>query len=150
MDEYAQARSEIEPRARPAGRKRRRWLRLSAALLGLLLIVFAAAWLQRRTIARDYVDRALARYGVAARYDIEQLSPWRQRLTGVVVGDPRSPDLTADWIEIRTAVSPWRAEVLVVRAGTVHLRAAFRARATGDPLSAEAYRAHVAHRNPPG
>ncbi|MHA6718853.1 intermembrane phospholipid transport protein YdbH family protein [Sphingomonas sp. RS6] len=99
-----------------------RWRRLAVALLVLLAVVAATAWLGRRTIARGFVDRELARLGVPARYKIEQLSPWRQRLANVSIGDPRHPDLTADWIELRTAITPWRADVLVVKAGTVRMK----------------------------
>ncbi|PXA99296.1 hypothetical protein DMC47_04015 [Nostoc sp. 3335mG] len=103
-------------------RPARRWRRVALILILLIAVMLAAAWLQRRTIARSFVDRELARRGVPARYEIEQLSPWRQRLTNVSIGDPRNPDLTADWIELRTALTPWRAEVLVAKAGTVRLR----------------------------
>lgn len=105
-----------------APRPARRWRRVLAVLLLVLIVALAAVWLQRRTIARGFVDRELARRGVPARYEIEQLSPWRQRLTNVSIGDPRDPDLTADWIELRTALSPWRAEVLVVKAGTIRAK----------------------------
>ncbi|WP_010545067.1 YdbH domain-containing protein [Sphingomonas elodea] len=88
----------------------------------LLAVVLATTWLQRRTIARSFVDRELARRGVPARYTIDQLSPWRQRLTNVVLGDPRDPDLVADWIELRTALTPWRADLLVARAGRVRIK----------------------------
>ncbi|MET0246613.1 MAG: YdbH domain-containing protein [Sphingomonas sp.] len=108
---------------RPVGRRpARRWRRVALILILLVAVALAAAWLQRRTIARSFVDRELARRGVPARYEIEQLSPWRQRLTNVSIGDPRNPDLTADWIELRTSLTPWRAEVLVAKAGTVRLR----------------------------
>ncbi|MFS2111949.1 hypothetical protein ACCC88_19815, partial [Sphingomonas sp. Sphisp140] len=100
----------------------RRLRRPALGLLVLVAMIATAAWLQRRTIARSFVDRELARLGVPARYEIEQLSPWQQRLTNVSIGDPRNPDLTADWIELRTSLSPWRAEVLVVKTGTVRMR----------------------------
>lgn len=100
----------------------RRWPRLVLALICLAGVLVAATWIQRRTIARGFIDGELARRGVQARYELDQLSPWRQRLTNVVIGDPRRPDLEADWIEVRTAISPWQAEVLVIRAGKVHVR----------------------------
>lgn len=103
-------------------RARRPWGRLLLALAILLLTVLLAAWLQRRTIAREFVDRELSRRGVRAQYQIEQLSPWRQRLTNVVIGDPRDPDLTADWVELGTALSPWGAKVLELRAGRVRMK----------------------------
>ncbi len=105
-----------------AMRRARPWRRLLLALAVLVVAILAAAWLQRRTIAREFVDRELSRRGVPARYQIEQLSPWRQRLTNVVIGDPRNPDLVADWIELGTSLSPWRAEVLALRAGTVRIK----------------------------
>ena len=100
----------------------RRWRRVTVGLLVLLAVVVGAAWLQRRTIARGFVDSELARRGVLARYEIEQLSPWRQRLINVSIGDPRDPDLVADWIELRTSLHPWRAEVLVAKAGRVRAK----------------------------
>lgn len=100
----------------------RRWRRVAIGVLVLLAVAAGAAWLQRRTIARGFVDSELARRGVPARYEIEQLSPWRQRLVNVSIGDPRDPDLVADWIELRTSLSPWRAEVLVTKAGKVRAK----------------------------
>lgn len=98
------------------------WRRAIVGLLVLTAVVAGAAWLQRRTIARSFVDSELARRGVPARYEIEQLSPWRQRLVNVSIGDPRDPDLVADWIELRTSLTPWRAEVLVAKAGQVQAK----------------------------
>ncbi|AQR74534.1 YdbH domain-containing protein [Sphingomonas sp. LM7] len=103
-------------------RARRPWGRLFLTLAALLLVALFAAWMQRRTIARGFVDQELSRRGVPAQYRIEQLSPWRQRLTDVVIGDPRNPDLTADWIELGTALSPWSARVLALRAGHVRVK----------------------------
>lgn len=117
-EEEARAGQEREVPRRGA----RRWHRVAAILLVVLAVAMASAWLQRRTIARSFVDRELAKRGVPARYEIEQLSPWRQRLTNVSIGDPRDPDLTADWIELGTSLTPWRAEVLVVKAGKVRAR----------------------------
>lgn len=99
------------------------WVRRLAWLAAILAVALVAAWLQRRTIARSFIDQALAQRGVPARYTLEQLSPWRQRLTDVVIGDPRNPDFVADWIELRTALLPWRADLLVARVGPARLRA---------------------------
>lgn len=103
--------------------RRTRWGRLFFVLFVLLLTVLLVAWLQRRTIAREFVDQELSRRGVRAQYQIDQLSPWRQRLTHVVIGDPRNPDLVADWIELGTTLSPWGARVLALRAGQVRIKA---------------------------
>lgn len=113
-----QGTADVRPR-----RARRPWGRLFLVLLVLLLTVLLVAWLQRRIIAREFVDRELSRRDVRAHYEIEQLSPWQQRLTNVVIGDPRDPDLTADWVELGTTLSPWGARVLALRAGRVRLKA---------------------------
>lgn len=107
----------------PPRRAPRPWARLCIALFVLLLTALLVAWLQRRTIAREFVDQELSRRGVRAQYQIDQLSPWRQRLTNVVIGDPRNPDLVADWVELGTTLSPWGARVLALRAGQVRIRA---------------------------
>lgn len=114
--------TDAEVRRRDAAARAVRRRRLAAALLVLAAASVSTVWLQRRTIAQGFVDRELARRGVPARYTIAQLSPWRQRLTNVSIGDPRNPDLTADWIELRTAFYPWRAELLVAKAGTVRIK----------------------------
>ncbi len=121
MDRSEDEESDGEVRA--SGRPRwSRARRIAIALLLGVVVVLATAWLERRTIARGFVDRELARRGVPARYEIAQLSPWRQRLTHVSIGDPRDPDLVADWIELRTALLPWRAELLVAKAGRVRIK----------------------------
>lgn len=107
----------------PPRRAPRPWARLCIALFVLLLTALLIAWLQRRTIAREFVDQELSRRGVRAQYQIDQLSPWRQRLTNVVIGDPRNPDLVADWVELGTTLSPWGARVLALRAGKVRIGA---------------------------
>ncbi|MFV0624988.1 YdbH domain-containing protein [Sphingomonas sp. ac-8] len=104
---------------------RRRWSRRRRAALGValvLLLALIALWLARRPIADSYVRRALADRGVPARYRIEELSFGRQRLTDVVIGDPRNPDLVADWAELRTRVTLAGPEVTGVRVGRVRLR----------------------------
>ena len=113
---------EVEDRGRaPAGRRSRR--RLALAVGGGLTVVLAAAWLERRPIARHYVDDSLASAGVAARYRIADLGPGRQRLTDVVIGDPAHPDLVANWIETRTTLGLGGPVLAGVRAGRVRVRA---------------------------
>ncbi|NJB98530.1 MULTISPECIES: intermembrane phospholipid transport protein YdbH family protein [Sphingomonas] len=114
--------TDAEARRSSAVARAKRRRRVAVALLVLVSASVATVWLQRRTIAQGFVDRELAQRGVPARYAIEQLSPWRQRLTNVSIGDPRNPDLTADWIELRTALTPWRAELLVAKAGRVRVQ----------------------------
>ena len=113
---------EVEDRGRaPAGRRsRRRW---ALAVGGGLAVAVAAAWLERRPIARHFVDNSLASAGVAARYRLADLGPGRQRLTDVVIGDPAHPDLVADWIETRTTLGLGGPVLAGVRAGRVRVRA---------------------------
>jgi hypothetical protein len=99
------------------------------ALLVVCLIVLAVAallWTQRRPIADTVVRRELERRGVAARYRVAEIGLGRQRLVDVVLGDPRAPDLIADWIDIDTRVGLRGAQVTGARAGQVRLRATLR------------------------
>jgi hypothetical protein len=102
---------------------RRRWPRVLLALLLLLLVALAVLWLARKPIASGYVDRFLAEKGVQARYEVADLGLGRQRLVNVVLGDPRDPDLVADWLEARTLVGLNGAQLTGVRGGRVRLRA---------------------------
>lgn len=95
------------------------WLAGMTALLGVILV---AGWLERRTIAGGYIDDLLAERGVPARYRIADLGPGGQRLTDVLIGDPRRPDLTADWVETGTRLTWSGAQVTSVRAGRVRVR----------------------------
>ncbi|HEX7851061.1 MAG TPA: YdbH domain-containing protein [Sphingomonas sp.] len=106
------------PRRSRAGRIR---FRLGIAL-GLLLVVLAGLWLARKPVAEHFIDDALSRANVPARYVIEDLALGHQRLTDIVVGDPTHPDLVADWVEVQTSVDFGGAHVTGVRAGHVRAR----------------------------
>jgi hypothetical protein len=106
------------PRRSRAGRIR---FRLGIAL-GLLLAVLAGLWLVRKPVAEHFIDDALSRANVPARYVIEDLALGHQRLTDIVVGDPTHPDLVADWVEVQTSVDFGGAHVTGVRAGHVRAR----------------------------
>ena len=101
----------------------RRWGRVAALLLlGLILAALGTAWLVRKPIAANVIDRELARRGVPAAYRVKRIG-WRtQRLEGVRLGDPRAPDLTAAWVEIDLSPTFGAPEVRAVRAGGVRLR----------------------------
>ncbi len=74
-----------------------RWLwRIALGVLLLAVVLVAVAWFGRERIARNYVDEALAEYGVPASYDIAQLDPERQVIENLVIGDPAKPDLTIE------------------------------------------------------
>jgi hypothetical protein len=103
----------------------RRFRRLQHILIAIalvLLIALIAGWIARKSLAGDAIDRALARRGVPARYEISDLGLGRQRLTNVVIGDPARPDLVADWLETRTRIGLSGPVVTGVRAGRVRLR----------------------------
>ncbi|GAA0320938.1 hypothetical protein GCM10009087_34020 [Sphingomonas oligophenolica] len=110
---------EHQPRLR--GWRRTRAIALGIALI--LLVALIALWSQRKPIASNYIDKALAQRGVPARYTITDLGLNRQRLTGVVIGDPLHPDLVADWVELRTGVGLSGFGVTAIRAGHVRISA---------------------------
>lgn len=104
----------------------RRFRHLQIVLIGVVLILFLALvglWVARKPLASDVIHRELARRGVPARYQVADLGFGRQRLTNVVIGDPRAPDLVADWLETRTRLTLSGPAVTGIRAGKVRLRA---------------------------
>ena len=113
----SEERSEVRPAAR------RRWPLILLSFLLVVAIALAALWLLRKPIATRYADRFMASKGVPARYGIADLGFGRQRLTNVVIGDPKDPDLVADWLEARTAVGLSGPYLTGVRGGHVRLRA---------------------------
>lgn len=90
-------------------------------LLGVAALL-AALWFTRVPIATRFIDRSFAANGVEARYRIEDLGLRWQRLTDVVIGDPRDPVLVADWVETRLAMVGGKPTLTAVRAGRVRLR----------------------------
>lgn len=99
-------------------------MRILAALLLIAVALLAALWFTRVPIATGFIDRSFAASGVQARYRIEELGFRQQRLTDVVVGDPRNPDLVADWVETRLSLVGGRPTLTALRAGRVRLRGA--------------------------
>ena len=57
----------------------------------------------REQLARDLIGEQLEALQLEASYTVQDISPERQSLTSVVVGDPRNPDLTAERVEISLA-----------------------------------------------
>jgi len=113
--------TESEPDiARPSRAGRIRF-RLGVAL-AVMLVVLAGLWLVRKPVAEHFIDDALSRAKVPARYTIEDLALGHQRLSDIVIGDPAHPDLVADWVEVQTSVDFGGAHVTGVRAGHVRAR----------------------------
>jgi translocation and assembly module TamB len=103
--------------------KRRRPVGLLALnLAGLLLVAFLLFWLQRRPIAEDYIDRALAAKGVHASYELKRIGFGTQRLENLVLGDPVRPDLTARWVEVHLRWGLSRPRIVLIKARGVRLR----------------------------
>lgn len=84
----------------PRGRKRN-WLRKGAlALVVLLLLALALAWLQRKEIADSFIADTFAQNDIRASYTIDSIGPQRQVLSNIVIGDPAAPDLTIERLEL--------------------------------------------------
>jgi len=110
------------PTRAPEDASSRRGRRIALALLLLAGAGTLTVWVERRPIAARFIDRELARRGVPARYEVAELGAGRQRLTNLVIGDPRYPDLVADWVETRTRFGLGGPTLEGVRAGNVRMR----------------------------
>jgi hypothetical protein len=96
---------------------------VALALLGLILLALLVAWSQRRPIAADFIDRELERRGVRATYEVKRIGFRSQRLENLVIGNPRDPDLTARWVEVRLSWGLRRPKVTLITARGVRLNA---------------------------
>lgn len=107
------------------GVRRRRRTGWRVVLIGIVLVVLlvtALLWIERREIATDFIDRELERRGVQASYHVAGIGLRTQRLEKLVIGDPRRPDLTADWVEVEVVIGPLNPRVEMVRARGVRMR----------------------------
>jgi hypothetical protein len=73
-------------------------------ILVVLLALLVIAWWQRFTIADRLVKDQLKEAGVRATYKIKDIGFRTQRLTNIVIGDPKDPDLTARLVEINMTI----------------------------------------------
>ncbi|NNM75476.1 hypothetical protein HJG53_00950 [Sphingomonas sp. ID1715] len=112
--------AEVEPEA--VVRRRSRGRHFALAVLLLLAILLLALWLARKPIASNVIDRELARRGVPARYEVKRIGFRTQRLEGLSIGDPKAPDLTAEWVEVDLRPTFGAPEVQAIRAQGVRLR----------------------------
>ena len=83
-----------------AGRARRsRTARVAiwggSILLGLLLVIIVVVWVQRRPIATRFLQQEFERRGVDASYTLDRVGFRTQKVSNLVIGDPRRPDLVA-------------------------------------------------------
>lgn len=88
-----------------AARRRRGWRsRIALGVAAIALMGGSVAWLSRERIAEDVIDGYLAERGVPATYDIVSLTPNRQIIEDLVIGDPARPDLTVKRLVIDSGV----------------------------------------------
>lgn len=80
--------------------RRKRW-RVTYAVTFALLLGIVFLWTQRERIADDVLADQLGKYDIPATYKIESISPDRQVLTNIVIGDPDRPDLTIERAVVR-------------------------------------------------
>ncbi|GAA4643544.1 hypothetical protein GCM10023115_15040 [Pontixanthobacter gangjinensis] len=74
--------------------------RAGLLLLVLLLGAVIVGWIQREQIARDLIGEQLQSLDLPVTYEVSEISPERQVLENIVVGDPDHPDLTIERIEV--------------------------------------------------
>jgi hypothetical protein len=101
---------------------RRRWRRALLAFAVLLVLLLALVWIARKPIAANFIDAELAGRGVPARYEVKKIGLHSQRLEKLSIGDPRAPDLTADWVEVDLVPTFGAPRITEVRASGVRLR----------------------------
>lgn len=97
----------------------------SRVLIGLLLAVIiglAIAWLARRPLADAAIRSAIEARGVRASYTVKSIGVRWERIENLRIGDPKAPDLTAEWAEIRVSAGLNGIGLKAVRAGGVRLR----------------------------
>lgn len=105
-----------------AARRRRRARRFTIYVLSVVTVLGTATWIQRKPIASEFIDRELRARGVPASYTVADIGLRRQRLENIVIGDPRNPDLKADWAEVDVVLGLHGPHIRAVRAGGVRLR----------------------------
>jgi len=110
--------SALSPHEGPGAIVERRGRRIAMfaglGLLGLLLVVLAGLWIERRPIATGFLHREFERRGVAASYNLDRVGLRTQQVSNLIIGDPRRPDLTARFAQIQTRIK-WNGSVEVFR-----------------------------------
>ncbi len=91
-------------------------------LLGaVILLVLFGAYLERKAITRRFADAELAARKINAKYELKSIGPRVQRIENIVLGDPKSPDLTAEWVEVQLGLGLSGVSVRRLRASGVRL-----------------------------
>ena len=74
---------------------KKRWM-----TAGAVIVVIAGVWVAREPIADRFITDQLGSRGVPAQYQIDAIGFRSERLSNVVIGDPKNPDLTAKKVEV--------------------------------------------------
>ena len=96
--------------------------RILFSLVAFSLLVGLGLYLERKTIARRFADAQFAARKINARYEIKSIGPRTQRLEHIIIGNPKNPDLVADWAEIELGIGLSGVAVRSLRAGGLRLR----------------------------
>jgi translocation and assembly module TamB len=96
-------------------------LRIGGTLVLLVLVAAIAVWIARKPIADAALRRAIAARGVEASYTVKSIGLQWERIENVRIGNPKAPDLTADWAEVRVTAGLGGASLKAVRAEGVRL-----------------------------
>ncbi|HVL42446.1 MAG TPA: C4-dicarboxylate ABC transporter, partial [Brevundimonas sp.] len=128
--------ADATPAPVPRRPRARRGLLVAGAVLGVLLILFAVTWLNRRAATRQVLIGWLEQQGVDADMQIERLE-----MDGLVarvrIGDPRNPDVTIERVEVDYGIgAPWSKGGLGVTPTRIRLvRPVVRASVRGGKLT---------------
>jgi hypothetical protein len=85
-----------------------RWRRIAIigalGFVAIVLIAIAILWTQRRPLATRYLQSAFEDRGVQASYHLDRVGFRTQQVSNLVIGDPKSPDVTARLAQIQMRV----------------------------------------------
>lgn len=97
-------------------------LRILLAFSVLAAVALLVAWIERVSIANRFAEAEFDARKVDARYQITRVGPRTQRIEKLVIGDPRDPDLTAEWVEVDLAAGLGGVSARAIRARGVRLK----------------------------
>ncbi|MCK0128110.1 YdbH domain-containing protein [Erythrobacter sp. F6033] len=69
-------------------------------MFALLCAATVAVWISREQIAGNIIEAELERLGIPATYEIVSITPQKQLLRNLIVGDPDRPDLAIEEIVV--------------------------------------------------
>jgi translocation and assembly module TamB len=94
------------------------WARIATlvalAVLALIVLVVVVVWIERRPIATHFLEREFERRGVTATYKLDRVGFRTQKVSNLVIGDPKRPDLTARYAQIQMRLT-WTGQFEVYR-----------------------------------